>query len=177
MKLNRLETHDRLLHLKEDQSKVIQQGAEDCLKKNPLSLALQERSPYVYLFGHPRTADDGVTKKMFWQPRLGKPSAQSNSYLFRAKSKTDNIEVCWLLPSYETWGQHKKGNVTESDFVTWSISQYINNRKELEKPFEDDLPQAKINDILLDIAREMEEDVRIRKTRAKPKILEAYQAI
>jgi hypothetical protein len=29
MKLNRLETHDRLLYFKEDQNKTIWQGAED----------------------------------------------------------------------------------------------------------------------------------------------------
>src|SRR5215470_6737494 len=88
MKLNRLETHDRLQHFVQDQSKNIWQGADDCMKRNPLSLALQDRSPYIYIFAHPRTADDGVTKRMLWQPRLTKPQAQSNSYLFRAKSNS-----------------------------------------------------------------------------------------
>ena len=98
MKVDRLETHDRLLHFKKDQALNIAQGAEDCLKRNPLSLAIQSRSPYVYLFAHPRTADDGFTKRMLWQPRLTRPKAQTNSYLFRAQSNSDVIEVCWLLP-------------------------------------------------------------------------------
>jgi hypothetical protein len=151
MKLNRLETHDRLLHFKADQSLNISQGAEDCLKKNPLSLAIQERSTYVYLFAHPRTADDGVTKKMFWQPRLTKPQAQTNSYLFRAKSKSDIIEVCWFLPPVETWSQYEIGKVTESDIVLWSIEQYKNNKAKLEYPESDDMPDSKSRYILREI--------------------------
>jgi len=121
MKLNRLETHDRLLHFKKDQEANIFQGAEDCLKKNPDSLFFQSKSPYIYIFAHPRTCDDGVTKKMFWQPRLWKPKAQTNSYLFRAKSNTDIIEICWLLPPKELWNQYILDNVTEHKEVLWSI--------------------------------------------------------
>src|SRR5882672_2443569 len=115
MKINRLETHDRLMHFKKDQEANIFQGAEDCLKKNPLSLAIQDKSPYVYIFAHPRTADDGVNKRMLWDPRLSIPEPQTNSYLFRAISKTDIIEVIWMLPPVETWPQYKKGNITESN--------------------------------------------------------------
>ena len=50
MKVNRLEAHDRLEHFKEDQSFNIFKGAEDCLKKNPDALIMQEHSPYVYIF-------------------------------------------------------------------------------------------------------------------------------
>jgi hypothetical protein len=162
MKLNRLETHDRLLHLKKDQSNTISQGADDCLKKNSLSLALQAKSPYVYIFAHPRTADDGVTKKMYWQPRLGKPTPQTNSYLFRAQSNTDIMEICWLLPPQETWKQYQKGNVTESQWVLWSIDQYINNRLELGKPFPDDFSEEQIRQILIKVATEMDEEKRLK---------------
>lgn len=141
MKLNRLETHDRLLHFIADQTQSIWQGADDCLKKNELSLALQEKSPYIYIFAHPRTQDDG-NKIMFWQPRISKPKAQTNSYLFRAQSKTDNIEICWMLPPREMWRQYKKGNVTESNWTSWSIEQFQNNRQVLEDPFPDDLSEA-----------------------------------
>jgi hypothetical protein len=155
MKLNILETHDRLEHFVEDQSINIFQGADDCLKRNSLSLALQEKSPYIYLFAHPRTADDGVTKIMYWQPRLTKPEAQSNSYLFRAISKTDNIEICWLIPAKEMWGQYKKGNVTENEIVTWSINQYIHNKNKLQRPEEDDLPDHKIKSIYEQIRQDI----------------------
>lgn len=162
MKLNRLETHDRLLHLKKDQAININQGAEDCLKKNRLSLGLQQYSPYIYLFAHPRTADDGVTKKMFWQPRLTKPKPETNSYLFRAISGTDNIEVCWLLPPPEIWKQYQKGNVTEHELVLWSINQYLNNRYRLAKPFEDDLSDDKCKEIYRKVALEIDEENRMK---------------
>jgi hypothetical protein len=138
MRLNLLETHDRLEYLMKDQSEKIAQGAEDCLKKNPDSLKLQEKSHYIYIFAHPRTHDNGVDKNLFWQPRLVKPKAETNSYLFRAQSRTDIFEVCWMIPPIELWEQYKKGNVCESNWCAWSIEQYLHNREGLEKPFEDD---------------------------------------
>lgn len=143
MKINRLETHDRLLHLKKDQEINIFKGAEDCLKKNPDSLFLQSRSPYVYLFAHPRTADDGVNKRMLWQPRLSRPKAQTNSYLFRAISNSDIIEVCWLLPPKEMWRQYQLGNVIEQKDVLWSIDQYVNHRNKLQQKDPEDLSEER----------------------------------
>ena len=163
MKIQRLETHDRLEHFVKDQSNNIAQGASDCLKINPLSLALQEKSPYIYIFAHPRTMDDGVTKKMLWQPRLGRPTPQTNSYLFRAQSKSDVVEICWLLPPQEMWPQYKKGNVTEHDTVLWSIAQYVGNKENLAKAHPQDFSKEKINEILRTIAREMEEKVQLDK--------------
>lgn len=154
MKINKLEAHDRLNHLKEDQSANIFQGAEDCLKINPLSLAIQEKCPYVYLFAHPRTADDGVTKRMFWQPRISKPKPQTNSYLFRATSKTDIIEVCWLIPPREMWPQYNIGKVTQSDLVNWSVNQFQHHREDLERVHEDDLPEERGSLILQSIINE-----------------------
>jgi hypothetical protein len=139
MKINRLETHDRLLHFKKDQSSNIFQGAEDCLKKNEDSLFLQSKSPYVYIFAHPRTCDDGVTKKMYWQPRLKKPESQTNSYLFRAISNTDLIEICWLLPPREMWSQYEEGNITENKEVLISIANYLNHKDKLDAPHVEDL--------------------------------------
>lgn len=163
MKLNRLEAHDRLLHLHQDQALNIAQGAEDCLKRNTLSLALQQHSPYIYLFAHPRTADDGVNKRMIWQPRLTKPNPQTNSYLFRAISNTDKMEICWLLPPKEMWPQYKKGNVTENELVIWSIAQFQFNRDEMAKPYEEDMTDEQSKNIYMTIAREMDEEKRIKK--------------
>lgn len=151
MKLNKLETHDRLLHFKKDQNDTIQQGAEDCLFRNELSLALQDRSPYIYIFAHPRTHDDGVNKRLIWQPRLTKPESQTNSYLFRAKSKTDLMEICWLIPDRAMWKQYRKGNVTENELVLWSISQFLHNRKGLEARNPDDLEDALAADIYREV--------------------------
>ena len=163
MKIERLETHDRLLHFHKDQALNISQGAEDCLKKNPLSVALQQRSPYIYIFAHPRTADDGVTKRMIWQPRLSRPKAQTNSYLFRAQSNTDNMEICWLLPPRETWDEYKKGKVTEREIVLWSIAQFLHNREDLEKPLSDDLSEEFSKSIYMRVAAEMDEEKMVRK--------------
>lgn len=154
MRVNRLEAHDRYQHLIKDQSQNVFQGAEDCMKKNPLSLSIQEKSPYVYIFGHPRTADDGVTKIMYWQPRLSIPPAQPNSYLFRATSKTDLIEVIWLIPPKEMWGQYKKGNVTEDQTVEWCINQFKNDKQSLEKPHPQDFAEEKSKSILKQIINE-----------------------
>lgn len=157
MKLNRLETHDRLQYLIKDQSANIYQGAEDCLKKNPLSLAIQERSPYVYIFAHPRTHDNGVDKVMYWDPRLSIPEPQTNSYLFRAISKTDMIEVVWMIPPREQWEQYKLGNVTESNWCLWSINQFLHNKKNLDKPHPEDMSEeysAKIMQMIVDEKRQ-----------------------
>jgi hypothetical protein len=142
MKISRLETHDRLNHFKNDQALNIFQGAEDCLKKNKDSLELQAHFPYIYIFAHPRTAEDGVNKRMLWQPRLTKPAAQLNSYLFRANSHQDLIEIVWLLPPRETWDQYKKGNVCESEEVLYSIFLFDENRSKLEEPHPEDLSEA-----------------------------------
>ena len=147
MKLDLFETHDRLDYLKKDQSSAVAQGAEDCLKKNITSLALQDHSPYIYLFAHPRTADDSANKRLLWQPRLTKPKPQTNSYLFRAESKTDILEVCWLLPPRELWPEYKSGKMFASDLVLWSIDQFENNRKQMAAPYKDDLSDEKVRNI------------------------------
>lgn len=151
MKINTLEAHDRLNHFKQDQWEVVSQGAEDCLKKNPDSLAIQQKCPYVYLFAHPRTADDGVTKRLLWQPRISRPKPQTNSYCFRAQSHTDIIEVCWLLPPREMWSQYEPGKVTENNLIMWSIFQFENNRAFLENPHPDDLSEERSKQIFKEI--------------------------
>lgn len=172
MKILRLDAHDRLEHLKKDQSDSITQGCEDCLKRNPDSLALQSRCHYIYIFAHPRTADDGVNKRMLWQPRLTKPKAQTNSYLFRAKSNTDLIELCWFIPPREMWDEYQKGKVTECQEVIWSIDQFMNHREQLELPFEDDISEDKAKAIWTDIARSKDEERRMKKLYTTPDSLE-----
>lgn len=169
MKIDKLETHDRLLHLKKDQALNIAQGAEDCLKKNTLSLALQQYSPYIYLFAHPRTADDGFTKRMIWQPRLTKPKSQTNSYLFRAVSHSDEIETCWLLPPRDMWTQYQKGNVTEHELVLWSIDMFTHHRNTLEASYEQDLSEEQAKNIYRRIAQEMDEEKRMKNLYSTPK--------
>lgn len=163
MKVNKLESHDRLQHLKKDQSANVLQGAEDCLKRNSLSLALQEKSPYIYIFAHPRTMDDGVTKALYWQPRLSRPKAQTNSYLFRVKSKTDEIEVCWLIPPREMWNEYIVGKVTGNELIDWSIKQFRFKREELERADPDDLSEEKGSEILNQVLQEHKQQVTLKK--------------
>ncbi len=160
MKLNILDTHSRLKHLIEDQSANIFQGADDCMKKNPLSLALQEKSPYIYIFAHPRTHDDGVNKRMLWQPRLSIPPVQTNSYLFRAISHSDIIETIWIIPEETMWNQYDKGKVTESNWAYWSIKQFKTNKNELEKPHPEDLPEDRQKAIMRSILEEHEQKIK-----------------
>lgn len=163
MKLNRLETHDRLNHFKKDQALNIFKGAEECLKKNRLSIGLQQYSPYVYIFAHPRTADDGVNKRMLWQARLTKPRAQTNSYLFRAVSNTDILEICWLLPPKELWSQYDAKNVTESEMVSWSIRQFTCHRANLEQPDHEDLTDERCKHVYIMVATEIDQENRMKK--------------
>jgi len=100
---------------------------------------------------------------MLWQPRLTKPTAQTNSYLFRAQSNTDILEICWLLPPREMWAQYKKGNVTEHEFVLWSIDMFENHRQDLERPDPDDLNEEQCKNIYLRIAAEADEEKRMKK--------------
>lgn len=180
MKINLLETHDRLIHFKKEQALNLNQGADDCLKKNRLSLGLQQYSPYIYIFAHPRTLgydermklfitgnypsfDKVPTNKMLWQGRLTKPKAQTNSYLFRAISNTDKMEICWLIPPREQWNQYKKGNVTEHEFVLWSIDQFLNHRAKLEEAFPDDLSDQICKDIYTMVAADIDHEKRMKK--------------
>lgn len=174
MKINRLETHDRLIHLKKDQSNSIQQGCDDCLKKNPLSLAYQARSPYIYIYAHARTSEDGVTKRMLWQPRLSKPKAELNSYLFRAQSNTDVMEICWILPDETVVDQFKEGNVVEDELIQWSITMFKTNREALEKPFPDDLSEERATQIIREVINEHQQDLRMKKMYVKPTTSELY---
>lgn len=151
MKINLLETHDRYEHFLNDQWEIVSKGAEQCLKENSDSIAYQQKCPYVYLFAHPRTADDGVTKRLLWQPRLVKPKAQTNSYCFRAISRSDIIEVCWLLPPREMWPQYDKGKVSESNLVAWSIEQFENHREDLERAHPDDISEERAKQIFREV--------------------------
>lgn len=148
MKINILETHDRLQQFQKSQEQVINEGIEECLKRNPDSLFIQDRCPYVYIFAHPRTDDVSLNKRMLWQPRILKPKAQTNSYLFRATSHSDIVEICWLLPPRETWNQYEKGKVTENEYVIWSIDQFQHNRSALENDHPDDVSEDRAKFIL-----------------------------
>lgn len=140
MKINRLEAHDRLLDLKKKGSDL-SEFCQNIIDQRPFG-----NNPF-YIFAHARTADDGVTKRVIWQPRLTKPKAQTNSMLFKAYPGTDKIDILWMIPAVELWGQYIEGNVTEDNLTFWSIEMFKNHKKKLEEKDPDDLNDEKIDQI------------------------------
>lgn len=171
MKVNRLETHDRLLQFKK-QSDYISQGCEECIKNRPTEYG---NCPF-YIFAHKRelglderialfnqdltrevrryaNLENVPSARLLWEPRLVKPKAQTNSMLFRAYPPGDNIKVIWIIPERELWYQYQKGNLVEHSIVRESIDLFINNANLLEKNEPDDLPDEKIVQIMAEIGR------------------------
>ncbi len=183
MKINFLETHDRLkqFHKQDD---LISQGCEECIKLRPEEFGNQ---PF-YIFAHQRTIDmdekkslysqdlmcsftnipyqrkyktmeDVPSGRLIWEPRLTKPKAQENSMLFKAYPPTDHIKVIWIIPARELWGQFEQGDMIENLTVYESIRNFHTNREMLEAKEDDDLDDARINAIFT----EMSNNARYRK--------------
>jgi len=140
MKIDKLETHDRLLHFT-NQSFDITECCQDIINKRPFG-----DHPF-YIFAHARTDDDGFTQRLLWQPRLTKPKAQTNSMLFKAYPGTDIVKVIWMIPKRELWSQFEEGKVTANETVVDSIREFQFNREEMERKEDDDLSDADINAI------------------------------
>lgn len=148
MKINRLDAHDRLLHYKK-QSDQISFGCQECIKNRPEEFG---NHPF-YIYAHARTHDNGVTKRLIWQPRLCKPQiVETNSMLFKYYPQTDTIKIIWMIPDERMWNQYKKGNLTESQIIIESIHNYKYNRKMLLQTEEDDLADEKVDAIYTQIA-------------------------
>lgn len=145
MKVNILDAHDRYQHFTK-QSFSIAECCQDLINQRPFG-----DHPF-YIFAHPRTDDDGFTKRLIWQPRLTKPKAQTNSMLFKAYPGSDILKVIWMIPTRELWGQYKKGNVTENKTISESIYAFENHREKLEAPESDDLSDDAIDAIYREIS-------------------------
>jgi hypothetical protein len=147
MKINRLETHDRYNFFTKQNFSI-----SECCQN------LIDQRPYgehaFYIFVHARTHEDGLTKRLIWQPRLTKPKSQSNSMLFKAYPGTDIIKVIWMIPAIELWGQYKKGNVTANQTIVDSIDTFRYRRYELERKEDDDLSDEKIDQIYKEISQQ-----------------------
>lgn len=146
MKIKILDAHDRLQHFTK-QDFDIGECCQNLINQRPFG-----EVPF-YIFAHTRTDDDGVTKRLIWQPRLTKPKAQTNSMLFKAFPGSDHIKIIWMIPAREMWSQYKKGLLTESNIVWDSIQDFQYNREKLEKSEPDDLDDDKINHIYQSISR------------------------
>lgn len=140
MKIDRLETHDRLEQFQK-QSLDISECCKDLIDKRPFG-----NTPF-YIFAHARTDEDGVTKRLIWQPRLTKPKAQTNSMLFKGYPGSDTVKVYWMIPDRHMWEQYGQGKIAESQVVVQSIHAFENDRERLEAPDEDDLSDEAIDQI------------------------------
>lgn len=146
MKINIHDAHDRLTHFTK-QGFDIGECCQDLINQRPFG-----DHPF-YIFAHARTDDDGVTKRLIWQPRLTKPIPQTNSMLFKGYPGTDKIKVIWMIPAPELWDQFRKGLLTENKLVTESIHAFEFNIIKLSEPEEDDLPDHVIDSIYQDICK------------------------
>lgn len=145
MKIDKLDAHDRYQKFI-NQDFSIGECCQNLIDQRPFG-----NHPF-YIFAHTRTDEDGVTKRMIWQPRLTKPKAQTNSMLFKAFPGTDQIRVIWMLPVRELWGQFVKGKMTESNVIADSIHDFVHNRQKLDSKEEDDLSDEKIDAIYKQIS-------------------------
>ena len=145
MKIHHLDAHDRYEHFTK-QNFDIGECCQDLIDQRPFG-----DHPF-YIFAHTRTDEDGVTKRLIWQPRLTKPSAQTNSMLFKAYPGTDVVKVIWMIPAQEMWGQFKRGLLTQNQTVIESIEAYKHNRERLEAKEDDDLSEEAIDAIYKEIS-------------------------
>jgi len=173
MKINILDAHDRLQELKK-QSDYISEGCQNCIKNRPEEFGnhsfyifahkreigqderiniftqdLQESITNRFYIRKYRRLDQIPTHRMIWAPRLTKPSAQTNSMLFKAYPPSDKIKVIWIIPSRETWEQYLKDKLTEHKIACESIQDFQNNRSKLEMPEEDDLSDSSADAIYI----------------------------
>lgn len=184
MKVNRLETHDRLLHYKSDDFDI-GKTVQNIIDSRPFG-----EHPF-YIFAHARTlgldekmerfnkdtylsiADttykkkyktlaDVEEKRLIWQPRLTKPKAETNSWLFKAYPGKDLVKVIWMLPEEAMWPQYEKGKMTESDTVLYSIEMYKNQRQKLEAKEEDDLDDDTCRSIYRQIKGQIKQNRKIK---------------
>lgn len=158
MKVNRLDAHDRLQHLTK-QNFDIGECCQDLINKKPFG-----DRPF-YIFAHARTDDDGVTKRLIWQPRLTKPKAQENSMLFKAYPGKDTIKVIWMIPARELWGQYDKGLMLENRTVCDSLHDFQFNKKKLEEKEPDDMTDEQVDAIYRELSFNARQQQRIRENK------------
>jgi len=147
MKISPHDVYDRFQHFKKKDFDI-GTCCQNMIDQRPFG-----EHPF-YIFAHSRTDDDGINKRMIWQPRLTKPLAQTNSMLFKAYPGTDNIKVIWMIPARELWGQYNKGLITENQTIAECIHDFEFNRQKLNKPEDDDLSEQEIHQIYKDISND-----------------------
>lgn len=163
IKIDRLDAHDRYKHFT-TQNFSIEECCQNLIDQKPFG-----NHPF-YIWAHARTNDDGVSKRIIWQPRLTRPTPQTNSMLFKAYPGTDVIKICWIIPAREMWPTYMKGQMCQNEMIGGFIHAFDNNRKLLEKPEDDDYSDEKIDQIYREIAQEAKRNKSMEKLYVKPTI-------
>jgi hypothetical protein len=91
---------------------------------------------------------------VIWQPRLTRPTPQTNSYLFKAYPGSDVVKVIWMIPDRAMWSQYEKGKVTANETIMQSINDFENNRELLARKEPDDLQDWEIDSIYRELSIE-----------------------
>ena len=147
MQINRLETHDRYKSFTRN-PQDIDACCQDLIDQRPFG------NHAFYIFAHGRTDDDGLKKRIIWQPRLSRPLAQTNSMLFKAYPGSDLVKIIWIIPARELWEQYKKGNITANEQIWNDIQTFEFNRKVFDTPEDDDLDDEQMNAIYKELSQQ-----------------------
>lgn len=163
MKINTLETHDRLQHFTK-QSFDIGECCQDLIDKRPFgdrpfyifahsrTLSIDEKFA-LFTSGKYKSMEDVPEKTIIWQPRLTKPQSQENSMLFKAYTGTDTIKVLWILPPRELWSEYDKGKMMQNKTVSESIYDFRNNKQKLDAAEDDDPSDQEVDKIYREISQ------------------------
>lgn len=136
-----LDAHDRLIRLRK-LSGSISKMCQRLIDEAPFG-----QSVPFYAFAHARTTDDGLGKRLIWQPRLTKPKAQENSMLFKLyPAEKDKVKVIWMIPQRELWRSYESGKLLESNMIRQSIRNFLIAPEGLEQPEKDDWSDEQIKD-------------------------------
>jgi hypothetical protein len=170
MKINRLDAHDRFVHLKKGEFNI-GETCQDIINKRPFG-----DRPF-YIFAHKReiaiderlslfnqaygivppmfnSLEDVPTHRLVWQPRLTRPKPQENSMLFKGYPGTDNVKVIWIIPQRELWPSFEKGKMTEDPMIWRFIHDFQFNPEILNQPDDDDLSDEEVDAVYKEISME-----------------------
>ena len=138
MKVNRLESHDRLLAYQK-QHEDMGVAVSECIKNVPDEIHF----PF-YVYGHSRTVgfDEKLSivqhgflnvpeTRLIWMPTITKPIPTPNSYLFLAEKHTDVVKIIWMLPKRELWSQYEPGKMFHNENVWTSIQNFLHAKEKL----------------------------------------------
>jgi hypothetical protein len=162
VKLNRLETHDRLEHFKK-QDFDISACCQDLINQRPFgsyafyifvharTLGLDEKLK-LFTSGKYKSMEEVPEKTLIWQPRLTRPKPQSNSMLFKAYPGSDVVKIMWMIPDRSLWEQYEKDKMTGDSVIYESIQTFKNNSRKLAEPESDDLNDEQIDSIYQSIS-------------------------